>query len=325
MNNINISEIKSISNHQDKVWSIIWHPIEDIIASSGSDKRIMIWNLNGDCLAILDECHSRTIRSVAWDFSGNFLAAASFDSTITVWKKKFKENLGFECIASLEGHENEVKSVSFSVSGLYLASCSRDKSIWIWDFDEEGDFSCNNVLQGHTQDVKMVKWSPLEDVLFSCSYDDSIKVWKFEESQDDWICANTLKGHSSTVWGIEISKTGKIFYTCSDDKSIIIWKINDNTYKNITLVNKISHAHERAILSISINYEETLLLTGSSDNTIGLWNIIKNSDDCDLKLLLKKEIHDEDINCVTFGKSLISKNLIASCSDDGLIKLLTIV
>ena len=47
---------------------------------------------------------------------------ASFDGTVAVWDRKSGQ---FECSATLEGHENEVKWAAFSRSGNFLASCSR--------------------------------------------------------------------------------------------------------------------------------------------------------------------------------------------------------
>ncbi|XP_048444535.1 protein CIA1-like [Pyrus x bretschneideri] len=73
-------------------------------SSCSGDKTVCIWEQNPstsswDCKAVLDETHTRTVRSCAWSPSGNLLATARFDATTAIW-----ENVGgdYECVVSLE-------------------------------------------------------------------------------------------------------------------------------------------------------------------------------------------------------------------------------
>lgn len=95
----------------------------------------------------MQDKHKRTIRNLSWNPAGNLLASASFDGTICIWKKGEAD---FECVETLEGHENEVKCVAWSSDGEYLASCSRDKTIWIRDTSADSEYECIAVASGHT-------------------------------------------------------------------------------------------------------------------------------------------------------------------------------
>lgn len=197
------------------------------------------------CKAVIEDFTTRTVRCCEWSPDGRYLACASFDGTITVWAMRGHGSSGsssgvgeVDLVATLEGHENEVKAVAWSPSGAWLASCGRDKSIWIWrvgdvsssgghrggmeDEDEEA-FEVAAVLHGHSQDVKGVAWHPSRDLLYSCSYDDTIKVWA--EAEDDWECTDTLTGHASTVWALAFSAAagGRVMVSAGDDGRLLLW------------------------------------------------------------------------------------------------------
>lgn len=193
--------------------------------------------------------------------------------------------------------------------------------------EADKEFECVSVGASHSQDVKTVQWHPNRELFASASYDDTVKIWM--NNEDDWYCSETLSGHDSTVWDVCFDTTGNYIASCSDDKSVLVWQYNkpstgregDVGVRSWAQLQKLSGDHTRTIYSVSWS-PSGLLASGGADNSIHIYRF----DPSDKKLrhvLALPKAHSADVNCVAFKpvKEADGSELLASCGDDGKIKL----
>jgi len=111
-------------------YSVSFSPDSQIIASSGKDGRIKLWNTEGKLLRTINDPNAN-VYTICFSPDGQVFASGGSDRTVKIWSLEGKELL------SLQGHQSAVKSVCFSPDGNTLISAGANGSIILWDFDLE--------------------------------------------------------------------------------------------------------------------------------------------------------------------------------------------
>ncbi|BAZ15377.1 serine/threonine protein kinase with WD-40 repeats [Calothrix sp. NIES-4071] len=254
---------KTLRGHSSDVNSVVFAPDGKMLASSSDDKTIKLWNpVTGQSISTL-KGDSDWIWDIAFSPDGKILASCGADKTIKLWDVA----TGLQ-IRTLKGHTNGVTSVAISPDGKQLASSSLDKTIKLWNITNGQEV---RTLKGHSQAVDNVIFSPDGVTLASGSWDNTIKLWNLTNGQE----IRTLKGHSDFVLSIAFDAKGVMLASGSKDKTIKLWNLVTGE------LSRTIKAHTDKVNSVTFasgaNYSKAfktseILISGSNDNTIKLWN-----------------------------------------------------
>ena len=202
-------------------------------------------------------------------------------------------------VTTLEGHSQDVTSVTFSPDGTLLATGSDDDTVKLWDMETKTNIL---TLEGHRGDVTSVSFSPDGKLLASGSDDDTVRLWDVDTNENIAI----LEGHRWNVTSVSFSPDGKLLASGSDDDTVRLWDVDTN--ENIAIL----EGHRWNVTSVSFSPDGKLLASGSDDDTVRLWDVDTNEN---IAIL---EGHRRNVTSVSFSPD---GKLLASGSDDGTVKL----
>ncbi|KAG2067077.1 WD40 repeat-like protein [Suillus decipiens] len=116
----------------------------------------------------------------------------------------------------------------------------------------------------------------------------------------------TIEGHSHCIWSLACLGTSSNLLSASEDCSIWQWKIDGEP------VGKPLNCHGAQIGSMAVSPDETMVVSGSTDGRLRLWDIKKGSMVGD-----PWEGHDDQVKCLDWSPNALE---IASGSEDGTIR-----
>ncbi|VAH72653.1 hypothetical protein VPH35_049971 [Triticum aestivum] len=246
-----------------QVSSIDVHPTEPWILTTNHVGIIRVWNyhtmetLDSFKLVIYEPvCAAKFIAREKWIITGDgngVIHVYSYD------QNQHDKTLDAQdsCITTLVVHPTQPFVLS-------LSDDEDDPLIKLWDWDR--GWECTREFRGHTNKVMQVTFNPEnKDCFASASCDGTVKIWSI---CSDKITTLKLGGQSLLCVDYFTRRNQRYLIVGCQDKTAQIWKLEMNG-----CFDKLE-GHAGHISAVSLHPEHRLLLTGSLDGTVRVWNSI---------------------------------------------------
>ena len=166
------------------------------------------------------------------------------------------------------GHTSSVLGLSWNcLNRNVLASASADGTVKIWDM-EQG--KCVQTLKHHTDKVQSVEWHPVEStVLLTGSYDKTVAVLDVRkpDSVSKWTVSADVE---NAMWN---PHNPQYLLVSTEDGKVYCFNALENGSDPVFTID----AHTAAVSALHMSkFAPGCLVTGSTDKSMKVWDIIDN-------------------------------------------------
>ena len=244
--------------HSGPVLDVAFHPQSAILASTGADRQIILWDLEtGEPLRAPLLAHNDVIRSIAFSPDGRWLVSASEDGSIFFW-----ETDTYSIVDTIMS-ESGFTRIAFNPAGDLLASANRAFDIQLWDVatrEPVGD-----PLLQHSAFITDLAFHPDGNVLASSSRDETIVLWDVNTQQ---LQSASLTAHTHYVHSIDFTADGLYMVSGSRDETVLLWDMG-----TLQPIGQPLTLHTDWVNDTILNPATQTLITGGNDGRILLWDM----------------------------------------------------
>jgi platelet-activating factor acetylhydrolase IB subunit alpha len=268
---------RTLKGHTGSVTGLAFDASGSLLASCSADMSAKLWDMSSfSCIKTL-RGHDHTISCVRFNLAGDCVLTGSRDETIKMWEVA----TGF-CTKTFSGHNDWVKCIAVSLDGEQLASAGSDQTIIVWKL---GTGQNVHTLRGHEHVIESLAFGKKPraltadkaansstngngsadeySYLASGSRDRTVRLW--DAIRGTCLCVFTA--HENWVRSVVFHPSGKYILSASDDKSIRVMDIKEQR-----CLRTLNDAHTHFVTSIDISQSHPVVISGSVDKNIAIWD-----------------------------------------------------
>jgi WD40 repeat protein/serine/threonine protein kinase len=247
------------------------------VAAGSWDGQARIWPIDGNQPPLTIPYGGLYVHAVAFSPDGRYLATGGNDKSGFV--KLWDASTG-ELVRSFDGHGDSVLSIVFSRDGSRMLTSSYDKTARLWDVATGGEL---RKFTGHNWWVWAAAFSPDEKTIVTASQDGTAIVWDADQSEG--AKRPLFTGHAGPVYAAAISPDGHTVATGGYDGRVLVW--DTSSVKPFDFQRLVSgeapespkyralEGHSAAVRAVQFSPDGRLLLTGSQDNSVKVWDVAR--------------------------------------------------
>lgn len=225
--------------------------------------NIVLWNLkSGDLFKTLQS--DKKVLALSFSPDGQLLASGGYDHLVTLWNPNKGEKIGM-----LKGHTGWVNTLAFHPEGKILASGGDDGKILLWNIrGAQNPAPLLGSLEQYRSEIYKIVFSHNGQLLASIDRNGTLVLWDPLNRRQVATLTGTFlqqaQSSQSTATTTDCGSTQPCIPPLANQKGNTSFPISSLTDRS-----------SARILSANFSPDDRILVLGSTDKSLILWNILE--------------------------------------------------
>ncbi|MDJ1167843.1 hypothetical protein PMG71_00210 [Roseofilum sp. BLCC_M154] len=254
--------IRQFSGNTKAVLAIAFSPDGQTIASGSADRSIKIWTIDGTMEREMVG-HESSIWCLSFSPDGKILASGSSDSSVKLWQVS-----DGSVLRTVPAENTAIYSLQFRpnspdqrINHLTLAIGSGNNQVKLWHLNTPWR---EMIIPEHKNVIETVEFISDDQSIITGSRDGVIKRFTFEGNR----VPETINDQDNVIYQVSVSHDSRKMVVATSKPTVDIIDLVDQVGNVLTTL----EGHTKNIHTVAFSPQEELVVTGSDDKSIKIWN-----------------------------------------------------